>query len=115
MARRCEIQLAYAIGVVQPVSVFVDTFGTGVVPDEHIEQAVRDVFDFSPAAIISQLGLRSPIFLPTATYGHFGRECVEGKPEIMGPDPANPVTQRVRFFPWEATDRVSDLKTAVEG
>ena len=116
LARRCEIQLAYAIGVVQPVSIFVDTFGTGVVPDERIEQAVREVFDFSPAAIISQLGLRSPIFLPTATYGHFGRECVEGKPEIMGPEAKAPAagTDRVRFFPWEATDRVSDLKTAVE-
>jgi S-adenosylmethionine synthetase len=113
LARRCEIQLAYAIGVVDPVSVHVDTFGTGTVPDEQIERAVREVFDFRPKAIIETLSLRTPIFLPTATYGHFGRECVEGTPEIMGPRPEGDQLPTVRFFPWEATDCVDDLKTAI--
>ena len=102
-ARRCEIQLAYAIGVVEPVSVYIDTFGTGVVPDEAIEAAVRDVFRFSPAEITKRLRLRDPIFQPTAAYGHFGREVQEV--EAYG--------RTVRLFPWEATDRVDELKTAL--
>ncbi len=102
-ARRCEIQLAYAIGVVDPVSVYVDSFGTGVVPDAEIERAVREVFRFSPAAITETLRLRDPIFLPTAAYGHFGRECREA--EAHG--------RMVRLFPWEATDRADELSTAL--
>ncbi len=81
----CEIQLAYAIGVAQPVSIFVDTFGTGKLPDEQLASALENVFDFQPQSIIDQLDLRTPIFLPTAAYGHFGRT-----PESLGADPEHP-------------------------
>jgi S-adenosylmethionine synthetase len=103
-ARRCEIQLAYAIGVAQPVSVHVDTFGTGRVPDAKIEEALRKVFDFRPLAIIETLGLRNPIFTPTASYGHFGREpkCVD-----------HPKGGKIWQFGWERTDRAADLKSAL--
>ncbi len=104
LARRCEIQLAYAIGVVEPVSIRVDTLGTGVVPDDKISRALRSVFEFRPAAIIRDLGLRNPIFSPTAAYGHFGRA-----PESQVRD-----GRTVSLFPWESTDRVSDLLSAVE-
>jgi S-adenosylmethionine synthetase len=98
LARRCEVQVAYAIGVRDPVSVMVQTFGTGVMPDERIEQAVREVFDLTPAGIIKALNLRKPIYSPTAAYGHFGR-----KPYARG---------GLQFFPWEQTDRVEDLLDA---
>jgi S-adenosylmethionine synthetase len=91
LADRCEIQLAYAIGVPFPVSVMVDAFGTSKVPEDLIEKAVGKVFDLSPAGIIKTLNLRRPIYLKTAAYGHFGR--VE--------------------FPWEKTDKVEELKKAV--
>jgi len=104
-ARKCEIQLAYAIGVVHPVSVRVDTFGTGAVPDEELGGVLRDVFDFRPLAIIERLGLRRPIYTATAAYGHFGREP-EFRPPVEGAEPA-------WFFPWERTDRVDDLRTAL--
>lgn len=74
LAKRCEVQLAYAIGVAHPVSVLVDTEGTGVVSDDRLAEAVRAVFDFRPAAIIGQLGLRRPIYRQLAAYGHIGRE-----------------------------------------
>ncbi|MFW6205795.1 MAG: methionine adenosyltransferase [Gemmatimonadota bacterium] len=105
LARRCEIQLAYAIGVVEPVSIHIDTFGTGKVDDEAIARAVRSVFDFRPRAIIETLGLDQPIYRPTAAYGHFGREPVER--DIDG--------RTVRLFPWEQTHRVDELRTAVGG
>ena len=108
LAGRCEIQLAYAIGVVEPVSVLVHTFGTGVVPDPVLSGAVSKVFDFRPAAIIEHLGLRNPIFTPTAAYGHFGRA-----PEMRIPDTGG--SEPVQYFSWELTDRVDDLKTAVGG
>ena len=107
LAKRCEIQLAYAIGVVEPVSVHVHTFGTGQVPDEQLSKAVADVFDFRPGAIIERLGLRNAIYTPTAAYGHFGRT-----PEMKVPDAGG--SEAVQFFPWELTDRVDDLKTAVD-
>ena len=107
LAKRCEIQLAYAIGVVEPVSVNVQTFGTGTVPDAELSKAVADVFDFRPASIIEGLGLRNAIFTPTAAYGHFGRE-----PEVRAPDAGG---SDVQFFPWELTDRVDELKSAVGG
>ena len=94
LAGRCEVQLAYAIGVADPVSVLVDTFGTGAVPDEKIATIVREVFDLKPAAIIRALGLKRPIYQRTASYGHFGRV-----PE--GP-----------YFTWERTDRMGDLRSA---
>jgi S-adenosylmethionine synthetase len=105
LARRCEIQLAYAIGVADPVSVRVDTFGTGAIPDERIADAVEAVFDFRPAAIIERLRLRSPIYRPTAAYGHFGRT-----PESRRVD-----GQTVRLFPWEQLDRVEELRGAANG
>lgn len=108
LARRCEIQLAYAIGVVEPVSVYVDTFGTGEVEDLELAEAVREVFDFRPGAIIERLGLRNPIYTPTAAYGHFGRTPVTKVSDAGGDKP-------VRFFPWEETDRVGDLRSAVAG
>ncbi|MDT8342094.1 MAG: methionine adenosyltransferase [Longimicrobiales bacterium] len=104
LARRCEIQLAYAIGVVEPVSVHVNTFGTGAHPDAVIGNAVSQVFDFRPAAIIEQLRLRDPIFVPAAAYGHFGRTSREE--ERLG--------RMVRLFPWEQSNRVDELRAAVE-
>jgi S-adenosylmethionine synthetase len=92
LARRCEAQVAYAIGKAQPVGVFIETFGTGVVSDEEIQGAVLDVFDLRPAAIIEDLDLLRPIYARTAAYGHFGRELPE--------------------FTWERTDRVDELRKA---
>ena len=92
LAKRCEVQVAYAIGKAHPVGVFVQTFGTGVLPDERIQEAVLEVFDLRPAAIIRDLDLLRPIYRPTAAYGHFGREL---------PD-----------FTWERTDRAAALKAA---
>ena len=105
LARRCEIQLAYAIGVVEPVSVHVQSFGTGSVSDEELSRAVAEVFDFRPASIIADLGLQNPIFTPTAAYGHFGRT-----PEMRVPDAGG--TGEVMFFPWEMTNRTDELKSA---
>ncbi len=107
LANRCEIQLAYAIGVAEPVSVHVHTFGTGQVPDDELSEAVGKVFDFRPKAIIDELGLRNPIYTPTAAYGHFGREPTVATPAAGGPP--------VQFFPWELTNRVDDLRSAVGG
>ena len=92
LADRCEVQLAYAIGVAEPVSVMVDTFGTNHVPEEKIEAAIAQVFDLRPGAIIEALDLRRPIYQKTAAYGHFGRELPE--------------------FTWERTDKVQALKDA---
>jgi S-adenosylmethionine synthetase len=92
LAKRCEVQVAYAIGKAQPVGVFIETFGTGVVSDEEIQQAVLEVFDLRPAAIIEDLDLLRPIYARTAAYGHFGRELPE--------------------FTWERTDRVEELRKA---
>ena len=93
LADKCEVQLAYAIGVAEPVSIFVDSFGTGVVADEKLEAAVEKVFDLRPAAIIRDLDLRKPIYRKLAAYGHMGREDLGVK--------------------WENTDRVEELKAAV--
>jgi S-adenosylmethionine synthetase len=92
LADRCEVQLAYAIGVARPVSVLVETFGTGKMPDETIAKAIGEVFDLRPAAIIHHLDLRRPIYRQTAAYGHFGR------PELD--------------LPWERVDRVEGLRSA---
>ncbi|HEY8484227.1 MAG TPA: methionine adenosyltransferase domain-containing protein, partial [Longimicrobiales bacterium] len=102
LARRCEIQLAYAIGVAEPVAIHVDTFGTGQVSDERIARAVGEVFDFRPRAIVEALRLEAPIFRPAAAYGHFGREPYVGR--VGG--------REVEFFPWEKTDRVEELRAA---
>lgn len=92
LADRCEVQIAYAIGVAKPVSVMVETFGTNHVPEEDIERAVSEVFDLRPGAIIDELDLRRPIYQKTAAYGHFGRELPE--------------------FTWEKTDRADALRAA---
>jgi S-adenosylmethionine synthetase len=103
LARRCEVQLAYAIGVAEPVSVMVDSFGTSVVPERELMRAVRDVFDLTPRGIMHALDLRKPIYRPTAAYGHFGRT-----PERVGRGKSART-----LFTWERTDRASALKRAV--
>ena len=103
-ARRCEIQLAYAIGVTEPVSVHVDTFGTAVVEEGAIAKALGEVFDFRPLSIIDALGLRNPIFTPTAAYGHFGRQ-----PQHVDA----PGGGKMWLFAWERTDRSDDLRSAL--
>jgi S-adenosylmethionine synthetase len=100
LARRCEVQLAYAIGVAQPVSVMVDTFGTSTVPESDIMKAVTKVFDLTPKGIREALDLRRPIYSATSSYGHFGRK----------PKKTSNGTQ----FSWERTDRVDALKKAVK-
>ena len=94
LARRCEVQVAYAIGKAQPVGVFVETFGTETVPVQKIQSAVTSVFDLRPAAIIRDLNLKRPIYSQTAAYGHFGRELLN--------------------FTWEVTNRVAELQAAVK-
>ena len=103
LARRCEVQLAYAIGVAEPVSIMVDTFGTGTVPDSVIERAIRDTFDLTPRAITQALDLRKPIYSATAAYGHFGRT-----PQSV----TNGVGEKT-LFTWERTDRVDALTSAI--
>jgi S-adenosylmethionine synthetase len=103
LARRCEVQLAYAIGVAEPVSVMVDTFGTSTVPEASIMKAVREEFDLTPRGIIDALDLRKPIYSATSAYGHFGRT-----PEKIGRGRAAATT-----FTWERTDRASALARAV--
>jgi S-adenosylmethionine synthetase len=103
LAKRCEVQVAYAIGVAEPVSVYVQTFGTGTVPDRAIEAAVAEVFDLTPRGITTALDLRKPIYQATAAYGHFGR-----KPETFGRGRTARTT-----FTWERTDRVTALKKAI--
>jgi len=105
VARRAEIQLAYAIGVADPVSIHVDTFGTGSLSDERMAAAIREVFDLRPAAIIRELKLRDPIFLPTAAYGHFGRRTETRRLEDG---------REVELFPWESPNRVDELRTAMK-
>ena len=103
LARRCEVQVAYAIGVAKPVSVNVDTFGTNTVPETSIMKAVADVFDLTPRGIIDALDLRKPIYSRTSSYGHFGR-APEKNPAGKG-----------TLFTWEKLDRVSDLRKATRG
>ena len=93
LAKRCELQVAYAIGYPQPVSLMVNTFGTGKMDDNKIEEAVKKVFDFSPSGIVKQLDLLRPIYKQTAAYGHFGRDDLS--------------------LPWEKTDKAEELKNAV--
>ncbi len=93
LAERCEIQVAYAIGVAHPLSVNVETFGTGCIPDEEIAELINEHFDLRPGAIIRDLDLRRPIYRQTAAYGHFGRDDLD--------------------LPWERTDRAEALRQAV--
>jgi len=102
LARRCEVQLAYAIGIAEPVSVRVDTFATNTVPEASIMSAVREVFSLTPRGIIEALDLRKPIYTDTASYGHFGRQ-----PRTTGSGKS-----ARHFFGWEKTDRVAALRRA---
>ena len=95
LAKRCEVQVAYAIGKAQPVGLFVETFGTGTLPNEQIQEAITKVFDLRPAAIIRDLDLLRPIYAPTAAYGHFGRNDLN--------------------LPWENTERANQLAAAIKG
>ncbi len=92
LAERCQIQIAYTIGVAHPVSLNVETFGTGVIPDEQIEALIQEHFDLRPGAIIRDLRLRRPIYRKTAAYGHFGRMDIDA--------------------PWESTDKALCLRQA---
>ncbi|MHA6252294.1 methionine adenosyltransferase [Oceanobacillus sp. CAU 1775] len=94
LARKCEVQLAYAIGVAEPVSIAIDTFGTGKVSEDTLVQAVRELFDLRPAGIIRMLDLTKPIYRDTAAYGHFGRTDV--------------------IFPWEKVDKVEELRALTQ-
>jgi S-adenosylmethionine synthetase len=94
-AGRCEVQVAYAIGMARPISVLIETFGTETVDRAKIHTAVEEIFDLRPAAILRDLELRRPIYRATAAYGHFGRPSEDG------------------MFTWERTDRVDDLKSAL--
>ena len=111
LADECEIQLSYAIGVVQPTSVRVDTFGTGVVDEEVLAKAVREVFKLTPRGIIESLGLKNPIFRPTARHGHFGREPGQVTVEVLRD--GKMVKQAFETFSWEKVDKVEALKAAV--
>ena len=110
LARRCEVQVAYAIGVVEPVSIRVETFGTGIVADAEITRAVREVFDLTPKGITSALDLRKPIYSATTAYGHFGRtpsttrhiDVTTGKSSRM-----------YNTFTWERTNKAKELKAAL--
>jgi S-adenosylmethionine synthetase len=110
LARRCEVQVAYAIGVVEPVSIRVETFGTGIVADTEITRAVRDVFDLTPKGIATALDLRKPIYSATTAYGHFGRtpgqvrnvDITTGKPSRL-----------YNTFTWERTNKAKELKAAI--
>ncbi len=95
LAKKCEIQVAYAIGVAEPVSILIDTFDTGTVPDAKLSSALRELFDFRPAGIIRTLDLKRPIYQATAAYGHFGRKPHDG------------------LFPWERTDLADRLESAL--
>jgi S-adenosylmethionine synthetase len=103
LASKCEVQVAYAIGVVKPVSVMVDTFGTATVDEIKIMKAVESVFDLTPKGIIDALDLRKPIYSDTAAYGHFGRAS----------ERAVRFGKKVTLFTWERTDKVAELKKAV--
>ncbi|GAB3115739.1 methionine adenosyltransferase [Janibacter alkaliphilus] len=100
LARRCEVQVAYAIGKAQPVGLYIETFGTETAPVEKIQKAVEQVFDLRPLAIVEELDLLRPIYAPAAAYGHFGRTSAPG---VEG------------AFPWEQRNRVEDLQRAVAG
>jgi S-adenosylmethionine synthetase len=102
LADRVEVQVAYAIGVAEPVSVMVQTYGTGALPDAELERVVSEVFDLTPRGIIEALKLKRPIYRPTAAYGHFGRR----------PRKATILDRRVQLFPWEDSSKVHALRSA---
>lgn len=104
------VQVAYAIGVARPVSIFVDTYGTGVVPDAEIARKIEDLFDLRPAAIIRKFELKNPIYEPTAAYGHFGRKPYTKTVKVG--KPGHQTDKPVQFFAWEKLDAVEGIKKA---
>ena len=102
------VQLAYAIGVAKPVSIFVNTKGTGIIPDAEIAFKIGQMFDLRPAAITRKFGLKNPIYSPTATYGHFGRDPYVKKVTVFKGD--QPVEKEVQFFGWERLDSVEMIR-----
>ena len=102
LAKRCVIQLSYAIGVAEPTSIHVDTYKTGTLPEPEITQLVRDIFPLTPDGILKHLKLRNPIFSPTASHGHFGRK--PGKVKVNG--------KSYETFTWEKTDLAAKIKKA---
>ncbi len=108
-AKRFELQVAYAIGVVEPVAVYVDTFGTGILPDQELAGIVRELFDLRPGAIIDNLKLRDPIFRYTSAYGHFGRRTRPVTTTAITGDGV----KDVELFPWEKLDRAEEVRTAL--
>lgn len=104
------VQVAYAIGVARPVSIFVDTYGTGIVPDAEIARKIEDLFDLRPAAIIRKFELKNPIYEPTAAYGHFGRKPYTKTVKVG--KPGHQTDKLVQFFGWEKLDAVDAIKKA---
>ena len=109
LADKCEVQVSYAIGVAEPTSISVTTFGTGRIPDEQIEKLIRANFDLRPYGIVKMLDLIHPIYQPTAAYGHFGRKPYEL--EYTGMDGK---TEKATAFSWEKTDKAEMLRKAAK-
>ncbi|MBS7293125.1 MAG: methionine adenosyltransferase [Bacteroidales bacterium] len=110
VAQEMLVQIAYAIGVARPVSVFVDTYGTGIVPDAEIARRIENLFDLRPAAIIRKFELKNPIYEPTAAYGHFGRKPYTKSVKVG--KPGCQTDKIVQFFAWEKLDAVEEIKKA---
>lgn len=110
VAQEMLVQVAYAIGVARPVSVFVDTYGTGIVPDAEIARRIENLFDLRPAAIIRKFELKNPIYEPTAAYGHFGRKPYTKSVKVG--KPGCQTDKLVQFFAWEKLDAVEEIKKA---
>ena len=110
VAQEMLVQIAYAIGVARPVSVFVDTYGTGIVPDAEIARRIENLFDLRPAAIIRNFELKNPIYEPTAAYGHFGRKPYTKSVKVG--KPGCQTDKLVQFFAWEKLDTVEEIKKA---
>ena len=110
VAQEMLVQVAYAIGVARPVSIFVDTYGTGIVPDAQIASKIEELFDLRPAAIIRKFELKNPIYEPTAAYGHFGRKPYTKSVKVG--KPGHQTDKLVQFFGWEKLDAVDSIKKA---
>ena len=108
VAEEMMVQIAYAIGVARPVSVYVNTKRTGIIPDAEIADKIGKLFDLRPAAIIRKFGLKNPIYSPTAAYGHFGRKPYTENVTLY--EDGKPVQKEVQFFGWEKLDSVDLIK-----
>ncbi|MEM4326457.1 MAG: methionine adenosyltransferase, partial [Candidatus Pacearchaeota archaeon] len=118
------IQVSYAIGIAKPISLYVNTYGTSKVPysDAQIAEKLYNLFDLRPKAIIENLGLKNPIYFPTAAYGHMGRECYEQEVTLIKIDRTEnngiitecrtPYKKKIKFFPWEELNKVEEIKKA---